>query len=96
MHLSLDDDTASVLAVLHVVLLAGGARSLLLGHLVLDTVLAGVVADLVGIELGQFLGGLDVADFLVVALGKDDIDLLEGSTGLRKEELELEFSWMRK
>lgn len=89
---SLDDDTAGVLAVLHVVLLAGGARSLLLGHLVLDTVLASVVADLVGVELGQSLGGLDVADLLIVALGKDDINLLKGSTGLRKVELATKIS----
>lgn len=74
----------SVLTVVDIVLLARGAalEVILLRDLILDAVLASVVADLLGVELGQDLGSLDVADVLVVSLGENDIDFLEGATGL--------------
>lgn len=54
-----------------------------------EAVLAGLLVDLVLVELGQLLGGGDVALVLEEALGEDEVDLLErAARGLGVQEVD--------
>lgn len=62
-------------------LLVAAVTALAVGIAVDETIPVGIGFDLLGSEMRQLLGGLDVRHLVDIALGEDDVDLLERAAG---------------